>query len=91
MGNNFIHEWVKVEYVEFDGTHRKHFANISGPVIEAAKSLDWIRQVIERDGGKITAATFGTLQGGEFHPRNERKTPVTAFDGFRRLAQWLRA
>jgi hypothetical protein len=34
---------------------------------------------------------FGTIQAGEFVERRTRRVPMIAFDGYRRMASFLRA
>lgn len=86
----FIKEYARLEVVNADGTTGPVFCDISGSVIEATKSLDWLVQTIERDGGKVTSAKFGTLQKGEFRERLPRTVPLYV-QGWRRMSHILRA
>jgi len=87
----FIKEYVRLEIINADGSRPAPvFLDISGPVTEAAKSLDWALQLIERDGGKVTSAQFGTLQAGQFRERQPRTVPLFV-GGWRRMSHMLRA
>lgn len=91
--NGFIKEYARLQVVDARGITAPAivppvFVDISGPVVEAAKSLEWAVTVIERDGGKVIDVKFGTLQAGEFRERVERKVPLFV-NGFRRMASFL--
>lgn len=89
--NGFIKEYVRLEVINHDGTKAAPvFVDISGPVVEAAKSLNWATQLIEQDGGKVTSVQFGTLQAGEFRERLPRTVPLFVA-GWRRMSHILRA
>lgn len=66
---------------------------IDGPTLELERQVAWAAQVDARDGWYVVkdSVQFGTMQNGEFRERVTRRTPVIAFDGFRRLASHLRA
>lgn len=89
-GITFTPEAIRVEYVEFDGTRQVQFKNISGPAIEAERTLTWMRRLIERDGGKVVGAVLGTVQNGVFRAEQRRPVPVIARDGYRRISSHLR-
>jgi len=89
--SGLIKEYVRLEVINSDGTKPAPvFLDISGPVTEAAKSLDWAVQLIENDGGKVTSAQFGTLQAGQFRERKPREVPLFV-GGWRRMSHILRA
>lgn len=87
----FIKEYARLEVINADGTKPAPvFVDISGPVVEAAKSLNWAVQIIENDGGKVTGVQFGTLQAGQFRERQPRAVPLFV-GGWRRMSHILRA
>jgi len=86
----FINEYARLEVLNHDGTQAPSvFVDISGPVVEAAKSLNWATQLIEQDGGKVTSVQFGTKQDGRFRERLPRTVPLFVA-GWRRMSHILR-
>jgi hypothetical protein len=86
----FTREIVRLNYIDGGGVEYKMEIDLSGPTINAVKSVGLAVERILEDGGKITKATFGTMQGHEFREETRRRVPLFV-DGWRRASAFIRA
>lgn len=83
-----------VRYQVTDGrTVETRLLPITGPTVEVERALRWAAQYDASNGWNVIKGSvkFGSMQDGQFQEIHKRRTPLIAFDGFRRMASHLRA